>query len=30
MFFDTIAAINKVVNDFVWGVPAMVLSLIHI
>lgn len=24
MFFDTIAAINKVVNDFVWGVPAMV------
>ena len=23
MFFDTIAAINKVVNDFVWGVPAM-------
>ena len=24
MFFDTIATINKVVNDFVWGVPAMV------
>ena len=24
MFFDTIVAINKVVNDFVWGVPAMV------
>ena len=23
MFFDTVAAINKVVNDFVWGVPAM-------
>ena len=23
MLFDTIAAINKVVNDFVWGVPAM-------
>lgn len=21
--FDTIAAINKVVNDFIWGVPAM-------
>ena len=30
MFFDTIAAINKVVNDFVWGVPAMVCIMVRL
>ena len=27
---ETITAVNTAVNNFIWGVPAMVLSLIHI